>query len=341
MPAAPAAPTRTLVTGGSGFIGTNLVSALRRAGREILSVDVRAPQCPEHAAVFRAVDVSDACRMREVFESWRPVEVVHLAARTDLPRAARPGDYAINTLGTRNILDAIAATDSVRRVLIASSMVLGWPGRESDDRGMGSARAEYAASKQAVEAMVHGAAGVRCTWCIIRPISVWGPWFGPPYREFFLRIARRRYWHLGRADPGKLLGYVGNVVFQIVRLLEEPAERVHGRTLYLGDYEPTTLRSWSELVCRTLGLPRPKTIPGALVHAAARAGDLLQACGWACVPLTSFRLENMTVETTAYPIGPTRAIAGPLPYSLEAGVEETIRWLRQQGLLAKDGLRRS
>lgn len=38
-----------------------------------------------------------------------------------------------------------------------------------------------------------------CDWCIIRPTSIWGPWFGVPYRNFFDMVMHRMYFQIGRA----------------------------------------------------------------------------------------------------------------------------------------------
>jgi nucleoside-diphosphate-sugar epimerase len=46
---------RVLVTGGSGFIGTNLVEHLLSGGREVLSLDTQPPRDPAHEAAFRLI----------------------------------------------------------------------------------------------------------------------------------------------------------------------------------------------------------------------------------------------------------------------------------------------
>ncbi len=325
--------SRTLVTGGSGFVGTNLVAALLDSGREVTSLDVRRPLRPDHADVFLAVDIRSLDALRRAFEKVEPTEVVHLAARTCAdPRGST--DYTVNTLGTANVIRVVAESAGVRRVLFTSSMVVDPPAPGSEARRRASPIDAYAQSKAAMEGMVRSDSSMKCSWCLLRPVSIWGPWFGVPFCPFFVALAEKRYWHPGRSDPPRLLGYVGNAAFQILKLLDCPAERIHGRAFYLADYEPTTTRQWAELIARASGVRPPRTLPDPLVRMLARAGDLGQALGYRNAPLTSFRLANMLRDTTGAPLEPTRDIAGPLPYSLNEGVEETVRWLRTQGLVA-------
>ena len=75
---------RVLVTGGSGFIGTNLVQSYFKSGTPVLSVDTRPPRQPAHRAVWQRVDCSDSNAMRSVIDEFEPTHIVHLAARTDL-----------------------------------------------------------------------------------------------------------------------------------------------------------------------------------------------------------------------------------------------------------------
>jgi len=80
-----------LVTGGSGFIGTNLVGLLRAQGDRVVSVDVRPPQDPAHIESFESLDVLDRVAIAEVIARVTPNIVYHLAARTDLDGATVAG----------------------------------------------------------------------------------------------------------------------------------------------------------------------------------------------------------------------------------------------------------
>jgi len=321
-------PRRVLVTGSSGFIGTNLVEYLLSRGHSVLGFSRRPPRDPRHAAVFRRGDALDAGALAAAAREFGATDVVHLAAATVSHRRGATPDYSANVKGTDAMIRALAEAPGVGRCVFASSHVVAHPDGRPYERGDEDPVAPYARSKAAAERAVHEDATMACDWCVVRPIAVWGPWFDVPFRPFFEAVARGRYVHPGRDDAPKRLGYVGNVCHQIEGLLRAPRAAVHRQTFYLADDEPTTLRQWAELIATRAGVRPPRTLPEPLVRAAARAGDVLRAAGWRGAPLTSFRLRNMRTDTGAYDVGPVVRLAGRMPFAPAAAVDLTLAWLR-------------
>lgn len=141
-------------------------------------------------------------------------------------------------------------------------------------------------------------------------------------------IADGRYFHVGRGALRKSYGYVGNVAHQYIKLLLAEAESVHGKTLYLADYEPLALREWVNMLSRELGSVPIKTVPESVARVAARCGDFINACGYRGFPFNSFRLKNVLTEYRV-DLAETEKVCGPLPYTLQEGVKETAKWYRQ------------
>lgn len=111
---------RSLVTGGSGFIGSHVVDTLRDAGHEVVVFD-RDPPRERLDVEFVAGDITDREAVRR---ATRGVDYVHhVAAVANVNHAFdRPLDcVAINVLGTANVLEA-ARRERVRRVLLASTV---------------------------------------------------------------------------------------------------------------------------------------------------------------------------------------------------------------------------
>jgi UDP-glucose 4-epimerase len=106
---------RTLVTGGAGFIGSNLVDALLDRGHEVAILDDFSSGKEENiagaltraAAVHRA-DVRNPMEVDDAIASARPEVVFHLAAQVDVRRSvADPAfDARTNVEGTINVLNA-------------------------------------------------------------------------------------------------------------------------------------------------------------------------------------------------------------------------------------------
>src|ERR1017187_7554613 len=129
---------KLLITGGSGFIGTNAIEEFTRRNGAILNYSLHPPLNPAQMSYWRQGDILDASALRLAFTEFRPDYVLHLAARTDCDENTTVEDgYRVNTEGTRNVLDAIRTTPSVERSIITSTQFVCAPGRlpanETDD----------------------------------------------------------------------------------------------------------------------------------------------------------------------------------------------------------------
>jgi UDP-glucose 4-epimerase len=120
---------RCVVTGGAGFIGSNLVDGLLDRGDEVTVIDDLSSgrrgnleHALERGAILREIDVRDAERVSEVFASATPELVFHLAAQVDVRHSvARPAhDAEVNVLGTLAVLEA-ARAGGVARVVNSST----------------------------------------------------------------------------------------------------------------------------------------------------------------------------------------------------------------------------
>lgn len=117
--AAAVAGKRVLVTGAGGSIGTRLVERLRAWGAETLAlVDNHENSLFElqnhlgggERLAFHLADVRDFGKLRRLFARHRPQMAFHLAAYKHVPLGEDNADqaFAVNVLGTRNVLDAAA-----------------------------------------------------------------------------------------------------------------------------------------------------------------------------------------------------------------------------------------
>ncbi len=314
---------RVLVTGSSGFIGRHLVRALARRGDEVRGLD-RTPAPAGPAAV--TCDLLDRGAVLELFREFQPEAVVHLAARTDLEGRSLQ-DYAANTVGVANVVRAVRATPSVRRVIYTSSQLVcgvGYVPRHDTDY---QPTTLYGESKVETEGIVRAEDGGGADWCLVRPTTVWGPGMSPHYERFLRMIQRGTYVHLGRTEVRRSLGYVGNVVHEFERLLAAAPETVGRKMFYLADYQPVSLRDWAEGFRRALEAPPIRSVPLPVARAIARCGDVLNRLGWASFPFNSFRLRNVLTEAVC-DLSPTEAVCGPLPFTVEVGIDRTVEWLR-------------
>jgi nucleoside-diphosphate-sugar epimerase len=149
------------------------------------------------------------------------------------------------------------------------------------------------------------------------------------YQRFLRMIAKGRYVHVGASPLQKSYGYLGNVVHQIDRLLFAPATEIHGKTLYLADDPPLSIREWADAIQRQMRAPPIRTVPIGLARLLARAGDAVNDLGFRAFPFNSFRLNNLLTEYR-FDLSETLRICGPTPYTIEEGVRELVEWFQSR-----------
>lgn len=316
---------RILVTGGSGFIGTNLIENLLDTGCAVLNVDIKTPRNSTHGGIWRNIDLRSRDNLFAVISVFRPTQIYHLGARTDL-NSNNVSDYSANTTGVTNLIDACITVGSVKRVIFASSRLvckIGYQPISDDDYCPTTA---YGESKVTGEQIVHERSNLPFEWVIVRPTSIWGPWFDVPYRLFFDHVRARRYVHPGSMVIRKSFGFVGNTVFQLKQLMVAPLNLIGKKTFYLGDYKPIEVGDFSKKIADAFQVRKPFSVPFWLLSLTAKLGDVLVRLGYKNAPLTSFRLANLKTEMI-HDFKELPTITGQLPYDLDDGIRLTASWM--------------
>lgn len=110
-----------LVTGGSGYLGSQTVAALaRRPDLRVVSLDVRGPQQRIPGVVYERADIRSP-ELDAIVGRHAPQVVVHLASIvTPGKDSNRAFEYDVDVNGTRNILQA-CVRHGVRRIIVSSS----------------------------------------------------------------------------------------------------------------------------------------------------------------------------------------------------------------------------
>ena len=173
---------KVVVTGGAGFIGSQLVDALVARGDSVAIVDNLSTGSRRNVnpkARLHVVDITDAAAVAAVFASERPDAVSHHAAQTDVRRSLAdvPFDARTNILGSIHVLDG-CVKHGAKKVVFASTSAI-YP--ETDALPTPETHAlrpvsAYGVSKMTVEnylALYQIAFGLR--WTAFRYGNVYGP----------------------------------------------------------------------------------------------------------------------------------------------------------------------
>jgi UDP-glucose 4-epimerase len=120
---------RSLVTGGAGFIGSNLVDALLVRGDEVTAVDDLSTGRRQNldgalgaGAELVELDIRDAAALTALCAERRPEVVFHLAAQIDVRKSIEDPafDAAVNVGGTANLLEAARASGCGRVIFVST-----------------------------------------------------------------------------------------------------------------------------------------------------------------------------------------------------------------------------
>lgn len=309
---------RILVTGGAGFIGSHLGSALLDRGDEVTIFDNFDPFYPERLkrrgldarARLIAGDIRDAAALREAFSAARPEIVVHLAGLAGVrPSLERPADYMdVNVRGTACVLEAARDAGVRRFVLGSSSSVYGAkatpPFRE--DARVDSPESPYAASKVGAEVLArtfHNLYGLEIA--ALRFFTVYGPRQRPDLaiHKFSRRmLLGQPIPFFGDGSSRRDYTWAGDIVEGVLAACDVP---LRWEVLNLGGAHTTSLAELVRLLEEVLG------VRAQLDRQPAQPGDM---------PLTSADVSR------------AGAVLGWRPrVQIREGIERFARWLRSDG----------
>jgi CDP-glucose 4,6-dehydratase len=123
---------RVFITGHTGFVGSWLALWLRQMGATVYGYSLPPPTEPNHFTVAEVgkdlaadtrADIRDATRLSEAMQEASPEVVFHLAAQPlVLESYLTPVEtFAVNAIGTANVLESVRKTPSVRSVVIVTT----------------------------------------------------------------------------------------------------------------------------------------------------------------------------------------------------------------------------
>jgi dTDP-glucose 4,6-dehydratase len=264
---------RVLITGGAGFIGSNLVAHLLRRHDDIEIVVLDALTYAGRLdnltkdlfetgrLTFWQGDVGNSEIVRRLIDGVDAV--AHLAAETHVARSiyANRRFYETDVLGTQAIASAVLDANVSRFVHVSTSEVYGTA--ESDpmtEEHPLNPRSPYASAKTGADRLVYSyAAAYEIPALILRPFNNYGP------RQHLEKAIPRFITNALRDEPLVVHGdgtctrdwvYTGDVALAIDNALHAPAEIFDGRAINIGTGIDTSVSSVAEAVLDALGKSR-------------------------------------------------------------------------------------
>jgi nucleoside-diphosphate-sugar epimerase len=289
-------PRTVLVTGGAGFIGSNLARALLKRGDEVRVLDNFSTGNRSNLVGLDVEVVEGELRSYErVHAAVRSRELVfHLGALGSVPRSVQDPltTSAVNVEGTLNVLLA-ARDEGVRRVVFASSSSIygNQPELPLLERMSPDPISPYGVGKLAAERYCVSFSRVYHSFetVVLRYFNVFGPGQDPRSQyaavvPLFIRAiaAGEAVTIFDDGEQSRDFTYVDNVVE--ANLVAAEAGGVSGRIFNISAGTPTTVNELADTIGRLLDQPVDRTYlpprPGDLRNSWADVSEAKLALGW-------------------------------------------------------------
>ena len=327
---------KVLLTGGSGFLGSYVAEQLAAEGHSVRAL-VR-PRSDKRVleklpgVEFAAGAIEDRSSLTSAVEGVDAV--VHVAG---IVKARKPADFfAVNAQGTRNLLDAVLARGGLRRFVYVSSLAAVGPsldGTPVADDAEPRPVTHYGRSKLEAERMVL-AAGGQLPVTVIRPPVI----YGPRDREtlaFFTSVRNGVLPMTGDGLNTLSVIYVADCAAAIVRAVTA-ADAPSGRTYFVEDGAVYVWREALADIEAALGRRAFVRVgmPLGVVRVAAAATQLWGALTNTAQMLTLDKVNELTQpHWVCSGEGARRDLGWTAKVQWQQGVQESVKWYREQGWL--------
>lgn len=334
MDAASTRPLRgkVVITGASGFIGSNLRDALLAHGADVVSL-VRPDSPPAVRGRSAPVRYDNPQSLRDVLARERPDYVFHVAGAT---KGVSYADYwRGNVQPTQNLLGALLEVHpGLRRFVLVSSLTAygpsndGPPLRETDPPRPVE---HYGKSKLEAERLLERS-GDGLPWTIVRPAGVYGP---ADVDMFVLFRAAKLGVNLfyGNRDKRASIVYVDDIVDALIRAAQ--SERSVGKGYFISDGVPYTWGEVTAHIGRAVGRAGVNlNLPSFVVPVAAVLGEVASAIDKKPRLFNRQRVLMDAQQAWLCSADAARADFGFAPrVHMAEGARRAYGWYREQGWL--------
>jgi dihydroflavonol-4-reductase len=316
-----------LLTGGTGFVGRHLLAQMARRGERVRVLDLRplSPEASTESIETVVGDLRDETFVKHALEGV--TAVIHLAAANPNPGTSAEDMRRANVEGTRTIARAAKSKDGLRFVHVSSAGVYGDSGEMTPllETSPPAPATSYQRSKvEGEKALLEEFAGSAVSWTILRPCEVYGPG-GMARLGFYRQVRQKRLWVYGPTTVTVHPTYVGDLVQALLGALDRlDRPEVHGQIFNVAGERPIAHFDFVRMVGDRLGVRvyrvgLPKVTAGIFGALAGLAGP---------------RFDRLARRSISYAVDTTKArhSLGLVPKPLEAGLDETLDWVKREGL---------
>lgn len=305
---------KILVTGGTGFIGINLIREILISGNSdiiVLSKNTnKLPVNNKRIKIFK-VDIAKETIPERLIKDC--ASIIHLASiiKKESSKSDISSIVETNVLGTARVLESAVKNKIKKFILFSTSGVY-------KDRVSSTQVDElyptypinlYTATKLAAEKIgqsIHIAYGLPLT--IVRPANVFGPWQEKSWMIplFISRLRNNKLIYLNHNGiPKRDWIYITDLTRAIVAILNSPSEKINGQVFNIGSGVSTSNLSVAKRIARELN----------------KSTDLIQL-------ISSGKTESFDNLATSHKI--SKLLGWRPRYSFLEGLRKTVQWYNKE-----------
>eukprot|EP01112_Ceratiomyxa_fruticulosa_P004937 TRINITY_DN1549_c0_g2_i1.p1 TRINITY_DN1549_c0_g2~~TRINITY_DN1549_c0_g2_i1.p1 ORF type:complete len:387 (-),score=51.27 TRINITY_DN1549_c0_g2_i1:141-1301(-) len=258
-----------LITGGSGFLGPRVCSALMNSGYDVVALSrpnsTKAKNIPHGVKILEVDFVNtgeeDEDKMIEMLKSLNLYAVVHMAAEMDFYPKDPSYLHKVNVDGTRRLVHWTVAAQIPRFIYVSSTEAIGSRASKCilDETSELKPSYEYGKTKVFAEDFVKRITnGTKTSYTILRPTCLYGPGDGFAAYELFTMASQGFFFFLpGKGDSVLMVTHVDDVAHGILCTVQDSRSKAKNNTYIICSDDPLTVGEMLSVIGPALGRTPP------------------------------------------------------------------------------------
>lgn len=307
-----------LITGGSGFVGSNLINALTDSN-VILNIDKN--ESKWHKSLSKILNINDEENLNKI--QFQADLLIHLAAEHRDDVKPKSLYQEVNVEGTKNIIK-FAESKNINSIIFFSSVaVYGFADKGTDESGIINPFNDYGSTKWLAEVELnkwYKKDPKKRRLIVIRPTVIFGPRNRGNFYNLIDQVASSRFLMVGRGENFKSLAYIDNVIDFVSKTLELDEGNYCFNFI---DKPESNMNMIMSVIYKALGKKKPKIyVPFFIAYTLAKLLDILSFMSRKQFSISSIRIKKFCSDTSFETS--VSKIGFKSKYSIEDAIKKTI-----------------
>jgi len=307
-----------LITGGSGFVGSNLINVLSNSN-SILNIDKK--ESKWHKSISKILNINDEQNLNKI--QFQADMIIHLAAEHRDDVKPKSLYQEVNVEGTKNIIKFAENRDINSIIFFSSVAVYGFAKRGTDENGKINPFNDYGSTKWLAEVELnkwYEKNPEKRRLIIIRPTVIFGPRNRGNFYNLINQVASSKFVMVGRGKNYKSLAYIDNVIDFVKKSLELDKGNYCFNFI---DKPESNMNKIMSVIYEALGKKKPKIyIPFFIAYSLAKLLDISSFISKKKFAISSIRIKKFCSDTSFETS--VSKIGFKSKYSIEDAIKKTV-----------------